>query len=191
MLGYLNGISFLGYDFQSYPNSQKISLNILSYPFISYHIPTYPKISSGANSQMPCLWNLVLLSTCVSIFLQLFSELGSLTCDSDCALKTRATPTLRHTPSDSVDLCRDRLVHRPPLLPPASPFKQNLFEERPILATPTPGFRGYVQPLHVQHPSSSPLGGNEKLSCSTKIGAVKLSDRSRGGLHTWLVRRLS
>jgi hypothetical protein len=52
MLGYLNGISFLGYDFQSYPNSQKISLNILTYPFISYHIPTYPKISSGANSQM-------------------------------------------------------------------------------------------------------------------------------------------
>ncbi len=104
----------------------------------------------------PCLWNLVLLSTCVSIFLQLFSELGSLTCDSDCALTTRATPTLSHTPSDSVDLCRDRLVHGPPLLPPASPFKQNLFEERPILATPTPGFRGYVQPLHVQHPSSSP-----------------------------------
>ncbi len=52
MLGYLNGISFLGYDFQSYPNSQKISLHILRYPFISYHIPTYPKISSGANSQM-------------------------------------------------------------------------------------------------------------------------------------------
>ncbi len=38
-------------------------------------------------------------------------------------------------------------------------------------------------------PSSSPLGGNEKLSCSTKIGAVKLSDRPRGGLHTWLVRQ--
>ena len=52
MLGYLNGISFLGYDFQSYSNSQKISLNILTYPTISYHIPTYPKISSGANSQM-------------------------------------------------------------------------------------------------------------------------------------------
>jgi hypothetical protein len=52
MLGYLNGISFLGYDFQSYPNSQKISLNILRYPFISYHIPTYPRISSGVNSQM-------------------------------------------------------------------------------------------------------------------------------------------
>ena len=52
MLGYLNGISFLGYDFQSYPNSQKISLHILRYPFVSYHIPTYPKISSGANSQM-------------------------------------------------------------------------------------------------------------------------------------------
>ena len=126
---------------------------------------------------------------CLNIF-QLFSELGSLTCDSDCALKTRATSTLSHTPSDSVDLCRDRLVHGPPLLPPASPFKQNLFEERPILATPTPGFRGYVQPLHVQHPSSSPLGGNEKLSFSTKSGAVKLSDRPRGGLHTWLVRRL-
>ncbi len=47
MLGYLNGISCLGYDFQSYPNSQKISLNILTYPYISYHIPTYPKISSG------------------------------------------------------------------------------------------------------------------------------------------------
>jgi hypothetical protein len=52
MLGYLNGISFMGYDFQSYPNSQKISLSILTYPNISYHIPTYPKISSGANSQM-------------------------------------------------------------------------------------------------------------------------------------------
>ncbi len=38
-------------------------------------------------------------------------------------------------------------------------------------------------------PSSIPFGGNEKLSCSTKIGAVKLSDRPRGGLHTWLVRR--
>ena len=100
----------------------------------------------GCKSAGPCFWNLVLLSTCVSIFLQLFSELSSLTCDSYCALKTRATPTLSHTPSDSADLCRDSLVHRPPLLPPASPFKQNLFEERPILATPTPGFRGYVQP---------------------------------------------
>jgi hypothetical protein len=55
MLGYLNEISFLGYDFQSYPNSQKISLNILTYPYISYHIPKYPKISSGANSQMKIL----------------------------------------------------------------------------------------------------------------------------------------
>ena len=27
------------------------------------------------------------------------------------------------------------------------------------------------------------------MSCSTKIGAVKLSDIHRGGLHTWLVRR--
>jgi hypothetical protein len=27
-------------------------LIILTYPNISYHIPTYPKISSGANSQM-------------------------------------------------------------------------------------------------------------------------------------------
>ncbi len=46
------GISFLGYDFQSYPNFHKISLNILTYPYISYHILPYPKISSGANSQM-------------------------------------------------------------------------------------------------------------------------------------------
>ncbi len=52
ILGYLNWISFLGYDFQSYPNSQKISLHILAYPYISYHILSYPKISSGANSQM-------------------------------------------------------------------------------------------------------------------------------------------
>ena len=52
MLGYLNWISFLGYDFQSYPNSQKISLNILTYPIISYHILSYPKISLGANSQV-------------------------------------------------------------------------------------------------------------------------------------------
>ncbi len=52
MLGYLDWISFLGYDFQSYPNSQKISLDILTYPYTSYHILSYPKISSGANSQM-------------------------------------------------------------------------------------------------------------------------------------------
>ena len=52
ILVYLNWISFLGYDFQSCPNSQKISLNILAYPYISYHILSYPKISSGANSQM-------------------------------------------------------------------------------------------------------------------------------------------
>ncbi len=56
MLGYLNGISFLGYDFESYPNSQKTFLNILPYPTISYHIPTYPKISLGANSQMFMAW---------------------------------------------------------------------------------------------------------------------------------------
>ena len=35
ILGYLNWISFLGYDLQSYPNSQKTSLNILAYPNIS------------------------------------------------------------------------------------------------------------------------------------------------------------
>ena len=101
---------------------------------------------NGCKSAGHCRRHLVLLSTCVSKILQLFSELGSLTCDADCALTTRATPTLSHTPSDSVDVCWDRLVHGPPLLPPATPSKQNLFEERPILATPTPGFRGYVQP---------------------------------------------
>ncbi len=42
ILGYLNWISFLGYDLQSYPNSKKISLNILAYPYISYHILSYP-----------------------------------------------------------------------------------------------------------------------------------------------------
>ncbi len=63
MLGYLNGIRFLGYDFQSYPNSQKISLNILTNPIISYHIPTYPKISLGANSQMYVLSECVCIST--------------------------------------------------------------------------------------------------------------------------------
>ena len=52
--GYLDWISFLGYDLHSYPKSQKISFLILSYPFISFHILTYPKISSGANSQMYC-----------------------------------------------------------------------------------------------------------------------------------------
>jgi hypothetical protein len=53
MLGYLNGISFLGYDFQSYPNSQKTSLNILTYPNISYHIPTYHSESpSSASSSL-------------------------------------------------------------------------------------------------------------------------------------------
>ncbi len=51
-------------------------------------------------------------------------------------------------------------------------------------ATTTPGFRGYVQPLHVQHPSSSPLGSNEKLSCGSNIGTVRLSDRPKGGLHS-------
>ena len=52
ILGYLNWMSFLGYDLQSYPNSQKISRNILAYPYISFDILSYPKISSGANSQM-------------------------------------------------------------------------------------------------------------------------------------------
>ncbi len=49
---------------QSYPNSQKISLNILRYPFISYHIPTYPKISSGANSQMYAMYTRHRISIC-------------------------------------------------------------------------------------------------------------------------------
>jgi len=101
---------------------------------------------NGYKSAGHCQRHLVLRSTCVSNNLQLFSELGSLTCDADCALTTRATPTLGHTPSDSVDVCWDRLVLGPPLLPPASPSKQDLFEERPFLTTPTPGFRGYVQP---------------------------------------------
>jgi hypothetical protein len=52
MLGYLGWISFLGYDLHSYPNSQRISLHILTYPYISLHILSYPKISSGASSQM-------------------------------------------------------------------------------------------------------------------------------------------
>jgi hypothetical protein len=43
---------FLGYDLHLYPNSQKISNHILTYPYISLHIFAYPKISSGANSQM-------------------------------------------------------------------------------------------------------------------------------------------
>ncbi len=55
-MGYLNRISFLGYNLKSYPDYQKISYNILSYPIISFHILSYPKISSGANSQM-FMWN--------------------------------------------------------------------------------------------------------------------------------------
>ena len=51
-MGYLFRISFLGYNLKSYPDFQKISYNILSYPIISYHIHKYPKISAGANSQM-------------------------------------------------------------------------------------------------------------------------------------------
>ena len=101
---------------------------------------------NGCKSAGHCHRHLVLHSTCVSKNLQLFSELGSLTCDADCALTTRATPTLGHTPSDSVDVCWNCLVLGPPLLPPASPSKQDLFEERPFLTTPTPGFRGYAQP---------------------------------------------
>ena len=51
-MGYLVRISFLGYNLKSYPDYQKISYNILSYPIISFHILKYPKISAGANSQM-------------------------------------------------------------------------------------------------------------------------------------------
>ncbi len=71
MLGYLNWISFLGYDFQSYPNSQKISLSILTYPIISYHILSYPKISWNilrANSQMSTDVALLQLSSSVLCF---------------------------------------------------------------------------------------------------------------------------
>jgi hypothetical protein len=52
IFGYLDCISFLGYDLHSCPNFQKISCHILTYPCISLHILLYPKISSGANSQM-------------------------------------------------------------------------------------------------------------------------------------------
>ena len=48
---------------------------------IRYHIRHRMYSSSclkGCKSAGPCLWNLVLLSTCVSKTLQLFSELGSL-----------------------------------------------------------------------------------------------------------------
>jgi len=51
-MGYLFRISFLGYNLKSYPDFQKISFNIQSYPIISFHIYIYPKISAGANSQM-------------------------------------------------------------------------------------------------------------------------------------------
>ncbi len=54
ILGHLDWISFLGYDLHSYPNSQKISCHVLTYPYISLHILAYPKISSWANSQMAC-----------------------------------------------------------------------------------------------------------------------------------------
>jgi hypothetical protein len=57
-MGYLIRISFLGYNLKSYPDYQKISYNILSYPFIPFHIHSYPKISAGANSQMRLLGQL-------------------------------------------------------------------------------------------------------------------------------------
>jgi hypothetical protein len=38
IVGYLDWISFLGYDLHSYPKSQKISFHILSYSYISLHI---------------------------------------------------------------------------------------------------------------------------------------------------------
>ena len=43
---------FFGYDFKSYPNSQKLSDHNLTYPILSYPILSYPKLSLGANSQM-------------------------------------------------------------------------------------------------------------------------------------------
>ena len=57
-MGYLCRISILGYVLKSYPDYQKISLHILSYPIISLHILSYPIISSGANSQMVEAMNL-------------------------------------------------------------------------------------------------------------------------------------
>jgi hypothetical protein len=72
---------------------------------------------------------------------------------------------------------------------PCQPIQAKMLVERPMQATTTPGFRGYVQPLHVQHPSSSPLGSSEKLSCCSNIGTVRLSDRPISGLHSWLVQR--
>jgi hypothetical protein len=47
---------------------------------------------------------------CLKIFAVLFL-LTSLTCDANCALKTRATPPPSHTPTDNVVLCKNRLVH--------------------------------------------------------------------------------
>ena len=43
IVGYLDWISFLGYDLHSYPKSQKISFHILPYPFISLLILRYPR----------------------------------------------------------------------------------------------------------------------------------------------------
>ena len=42
-MGYHFRISFLGNNLKSYPDHQKISYNILSYPILSFHILRYPR----------------------------------------------------------------------------------------------------------------------------------------------------
>jgi hypothetical protein len=142
----------------------------------------------GCKSAGSCLWNLVLLCACVSRFRQFFSKLTSLTCDSDCDVQHRPPAIPRPTMwiCARTVLCTDHLSD--PM--PAHSSKICLWRG-PCWPQPPRISGGTCGHCTCNTPSSSPLGSNEKLSCCqcTKIGTVRLADRPRGGLHSWLVRR--
>ncbi len=58
-------------------------------------------------------------SLAVSMYLKIFADLflaqHTDLCRQLCSKNTCNTPPPGHTPNDNVDLCKDILVHRPPL----------------------------------------------------------------------------
>jgi hypothetical protein len=139
----------------------------------------------GCKSARPCFWNLVLLCACVSRFLQIFSELSTLICDADCEHTCNTTP--QPYPERQCGSVQGHSCAQTTSVTPCQPIQAKSVRGEAYAGHNHPWFQVVCAAITRATPL---LQSNEKLSsgCGSNIGTVRLSDRPRGGLHSWLVR---
>ncbi len=100
-------------------------------------------------------------------------------------LNTRATHLPGHTLADYLQLCQHCFEGKPPLQPHLSPFLLLFTHKGGQTGHRTPRLRGVYATAHAKSPSSRPTERHCKSLGGMEIGTMRLSDASRGILHSY------